>query len=135
MQKLKSKDIKVGDILKLEDNEPVPADLLVLGSNDDRFRCQITTVNLDGETNFKVRYSPSGLPNLKSDSDLLTLRAILEYEEPNSNLYAITGTLFLPKSGGASEESSSSLDVKIGNEIYVQLPASIENVEIGRAHV
>ena len=34
LQKIKSKEIKVGNILKLEGEEQVPADILVLGSRD-----------------------------------------------------------------------------------------------------
>lgn len=53
-QEIKSKDIKVGDIIKLEINDQVPTDLLLLGSSDDFLRCHINTANLDGETNLKV---------------------------------------------------------------------------------
>jgi len=45
----------VGDIVKLEGEEQMPTDLLLVGSSDEFLRCQINTANLDGETNLKVR--------------------------------------------------------------------------------
>jgi len=44
----------VGDIVRLEEEDPLPADILVLSSSDEFHRCQITTANLDGESNLKV---------------------------------------------------------------------------------
>lgn len=53
-QETKSKDVVVGDIIRLEDNDQVPVDVLLLASSDDYLRCLINTANLDGETNLKV---------------------------------------------------------------------------------
>ena len=46
--------LQVGDIVRVEDNEPFPCDLVMLSSSDDQGQCSITTANLDGETNLKV---------------------------------------------------------------------------------
>ena len=44
-------DIKVGDIVKVEKDDEVPADLLLISApNDIVF---VSTMNLDGETNLK----------------------------------------------------------------------------------
>ena len=48
-------DVKVGDVLKLHDGELVPADLLCLHCALDERICYVTTTNLDGETNLKVK--------------------------------------------------------------------------------
>ena len=48
-------DIKVGDLVKVENKEPFPADLVLLSSSEDQAMAYIETSNLDGETNLKVR--------------------------------------------------------------------------------
>ena len=48
-------DLKVGDLVKVENREPFPADLVLLSSSEDQAMAYIETSNLDGETNLKVR--------------------------------------------------------------------------------
>ena len=55
----RSDAIKVGDILKLENNKTIPADVLVLSSADDNGMCYISTETLDGEQNLKPKLAPS----------------------------------------------------------------------------
>lgn len=129
LQTTRSKHLKVGDIIRLEDEDPLPADILVLSSSDDFHRCQITTANLDGESNLKVaveilciistiastvvyiillqmRYCPPGLPKLQSSSDFLNLHAILECEQPSANLYSFNGNLLMFKKYMQSQPES-----------------------------
>nr|CAD7588089.1 unnamed protein product [Timema genevievae] len=54
------KDVKVGDLIHLSNNEFIPADVLVLRSSDPHGLCYIDTCNLDGETNLKQRQVPRG---------------------------------------------------------------------------
>lgn len=49
------KKLAVGQLLRVDDNELFPADLLCLKSNLTDGVCFIRTTNLDGETNLKVR--------------------------------------------------------------------------------
>ncbi|ODN03513.1 putative phospholipid-transporting ATPase IF [Orchesella cincta] len=96
LTEIKSKDITVGDVVKLNADEQVPTDMLLLGSSDEFLRCQINTSNLDGETNLKLRYCPSGLPHFKKDGDFIQLHLIVECEHPCANLYEFNGALFIP---------------------------------------
>lgn len=45
----------VGDVLKVKDGELFAADLLCLHCALDERICYVTTTNLDGETNLKVK--------------------------------------------------------------------------------
>lgn len=53
--KTRSQDLKVGDIIRVCDNEPFPADLLFIYSSKNRGIAYINTMNLDGETNLREK--------------------------------------------------------------------------------
>ena len=66
-QKTAWKRVVVGDFIKLQSDEIIPADLLLLNSSDANSICHIETANLDGETNLKQREVVKGL-NLVSQT-------------------------------------------------------------------
>ena len=45
---IKSKDLRVGDIVRIEDGGAIPADMVILSSSYPNGSCYITTANLDG---------------------------------------------------------------------------------------
>ena len=47
--------IKVGSIVKVEENQYVPADMILLHSSGTKGTCYVETKNLDGETNLKLK--------------------------------------------------------------------------------
>ena len=49
-----SKDLKVGDVVKVMNHDEIPCDIVVVSSSDEKGQCHIMTANLDGETNLKV---------------------------------------------------------------------------------
>lgn len=55
MQKIYCQEILVGDLLKINRNEDVPCDMVLLHSSESSGCCYITTSNLDGENNLKAR--------------------------------------------------------------------------------
>ncbi|KAM9231066.1 phospholipid-transporting ATPase IF, partial [Leptosomus discolor] len=54
--KTRSKNIRVGDIVRVAKDETFPADLVLLSSDRVDGSCHVTTASLDGETNLKVEY-------------------------------------------------------------------------------
>jgi P-type E1-E2 ATPase len=54
-------EIKVGDIIKVNNEEFLPADLVILSTSDSKGSCYIETKNLDGETNLKIKSAPKEL--------------------------------------------------------------------------
>jgi P-type E1-E2 ATPase len=53
----KWRDVKVGDVIMVMENEYLPVDLVILRTSADNV-CYIETKNLDGETNLKHKQAP-----------------------------------------------------------------------------
>lgn len=96
-------DITVGDIVRVESEEPFPADLVLLASSEPEGLCYIETANLDGETNLKVKQAIPETAHLVSPSDLGRLSGKLRSEQPNSSLYTYEATLTIAQ-GQADRE-------------------------------
>lgn len=46
---------RVGDVVRINSEEPFPADIALLSSSEPEGLCYIETANLDGETNLKIK--------------------------------------------------------------------------------
>ncbi|XP_020951504.1 probable phospholipid-transporting ATPase IM isoform X5 [Sus scrofa] len=94
LQNEKWMNVKVGDIIKLENNQFVAADLLLLSSSEPYGLCYIETAELDGETNLKVRHALSVTSELGADINRLAeFDGIVVCEAPNNKLDKFTGVL------------------------------------------
>lgn len=69
-----SSALRVGDLIYLEKNQRVPADLVLLRTSDASGTCFIRTDQLDGETDWKLRVAVSECQQLKEE-DLIKLDA------------------------------------------------------------
>ncbi|KAK7886810.1 hypothetical protein WMY93_026431 [Mugilogobius chulae] len=94
IQKEKWMNVRVGDIIKLENNQFVAADLLLLSSSEPHGLCYIETAELDGETNMKVRQSVSVTCELGDTNNLATFNGEVVCEPPNNKLDRFCGTLY-----------------------------------------
>lgn len=96
-------NVGVGDVIRVESEEPFPADLVLLASSEPEGLCYIETANLDGETNLKIK---QGLPetfSMVSPSELSRLGGRIKSEQPNSSLYTYEATLTMQSGGGEKE--------------------------------
>lgn len=87
--------VQVGDIVKVQNEEAFPADLLLLASSEPEGLCYIETANLDGETNLKIKQSKSETSHLIDPHNLVSelSRSEILSEQPNSSLYTYEGNL------------------------------------------
>ncbi|XP_028136313.2 probable phospholipid-transporting ATPase IA isoform X2 [Diabrotica virgifera virgifera] len=87
------KNVVVGDIVKVWNNDFFPADLVLLSSSEPQGMSFIETANLDGETNLKIRQALSSTSTLTSIQDLVQLFGTIECEPPNKHLYEFNGVI------------------------------------------
>ncbi|XP_020219615.1 probable phospholipid-transporting ATPase 4 [Cajanus cajan] len=86
-------NIMVGDVVKVNKDQFFPADLLLLSSSYEDGICYVETMNLDGETNLKVKRSLESTLTLDNDEVFKDFSGIIRCEDPNPNLYTFVGNL------------------------------------------
>ncbi|KGL84223.1 putative phospholipid-transporting ATPase ID, partial [Tinamus guttatus] len=87
-------NVRVGDIIKLENNQFVAADLLLLCSSEPHGLCYVETAELDGETNTKVRQAIPVTSELGDTSKLARFNGEVICEPPNNKLDKFGGMLY-----------------------------------------
>ncbi|XP_055637865.1 probable phospholipid-transporting ATPase IIA isoform X1 [Toxorhynchites rutilus septentrionalis] len=87
-----SSKLKVGDIIMVEKDERVPADLILLRTSDKSGAVFVRTDMLDGETDWKLRLAIPATQKLISHSDLLNVGASLYVEKPQRDIHTFIGT-------------------------------------------
>jgi phospholipid-transporting ATPase len=100
----KWESIQCGDIVRLESNEFIPADLLLISSSEPEGLCYIETSNLDGETNLKIKQASTQTSALTAPGLVLQLHGNLRSEQPNNSLYTYEGTLDLTSNTGVPKQ-------------------------------
>ncbi|XP_036891889.1 phospholipid-transporting ATPase FetA-like isoform X2 [Sturnira hondurensis] len=94
MEEKKWMNIQVGDIIKLENNQPVTADILLLSSSEPYSLTYVETAELDGETNLKVKQALSVTSQMEANLKLLSaFDGEVKCESPNNKLDRFTGIL------------------------------------------
>lgn len=114
------KDILVGDILVLKSEEELPADLVPLACSGVAGQCYVSTANLDGETNLKIKScvglaqsylcseeKEEGPPLLDQAIECLPgINGLLHIEAPTKSINKFTGSVELPNSQTSQESLS-----------------------------
>ncbi|KAH9993065.1 protein transporter [Russula vinacea] len=117
-----SSSIRVGDLVVLEKNQRLPADLILLRTSDSSGTCFIRTDQLDGETDWKLRVAVPATQKLPSDQELLNLDAEIYADAPSKDIHTFIGTFTIN-----TPPSVSSNDVPMVQVPTVE-PLSAENV-------
>ncbi|KAH8403327.1 hypothetical protein KR222_010825 [Zaprionus bogoriensis] len=87
-----SSKLKVGDVIVVEKNERVPADLILLRTSDRSGSVFVRTDQLDGETDWKPRLAVPYTQKLSRDSDLHNIDASFYVEKPQNDIHSFIAT-------------------------------------------
>ncbi|OQE18015.1 hypothetical protein PENSTE_c019G07314 [Penicillium steckii] len=87
------KNIQVGDFVRLYNEDPIPADIVILSTSDPDGACYVETMGLDGETNLKVRHALHCGRQVRHARDCEKSEFTIESEAPHPNLYAYNGAI------------------------------------------
>lgn len=88
-KKVKSRELLVGNIVKVKENEQIRADMVLLESSDSEGIAYIETSNIDGETDYKQRRT------IKETQKGDYLNGIIECEHPNDEIYIFDSNIKL----------------------------------------
>ena len=86
IETLCSKDIKVGDILLIKNEQYFPADLLFLSSSSQKGLAFVNTMNLDGEANLKEKEAIEHTMKVADPDHLCDQKFSIECDQPNISL-------------------------------------------------
>lgn len=96
-QKKTWQEVKIGNLIKVYENEFIPADIILLKThktNNNDGICYIESKNLDGETSLKYKECNKDISKYYSDeNELRSIRGKLDCEEPNEFIYDFNARL------------------------------------------
>ncbi len=145
-----SADIEVGDLIELNINERIPADMILIKSFDEeQGKVYIRTDQLDGETDWKLRKPCSFTQKIHQIDQFTEVMGYLDIDPPYMNIYEFNGVLNINESGSLFKEplnlentlwantvmaSKRALGIVIytGKETRMQMNSSIANSKIGK---
>jgi len=95
-QETEWKKIRVGNIVKVMENQYFPCDVLLVGSSLPKGISYVETKNLDGETNLKHKQAPKQIVDAAENDHEVQKnfqQAVIECEKENEFLYKFQGNL------------------------------------------
>ena len=90
-----AKDLRVGDIIRVNTNQRIPADLVLLRTYSEGGVVFVRTDQLDGETDWKLRLAVGATQRLTSDVALSSCVATVHAAPPTKDIYDFVGDLTL----------------------------------------
>lgn len=109
-----SSSIKVGDLVLLEKNQRVPADMVLLTTSEEEGTCFIRTDQLDGETDWKLKVAVAETQAL-GEANVGAIEGVLHADVPIKDIHTFQGSLTLRSTGP-------------GSQTETKIPLSVENV-------
>lgn len=123
-----SSKLKVGDLVLLEKNQRVPADLVLLRTSEASGTCFIRTDQLDGETDWKLRVALEPTQRLETDAKLLDVQGEMYAAAPTKDIHSFVGTLTL-RTAAPTVFDPAADDIAVGGqETETRHAVSAENV-------
>lgn len=115
------KSLMVGDIVKIQKNDPLPADVFIFKSSEDKNNCFVETKSLDGETNLKEKKISTKVREAfpEEDKEIYKINHRFNFERPNPYLYSFQGNLEL-KNGDR---------IPIDNSMFILRGSVVRNTE------
>ncbi|KAF5358414.1 hypothetical protein D9756_001292 [Leucocoprinus leucothites] len=88
-------DVQVGDMVKILDNEPIPADILICATSEEEDVAFVETKNLDGETNLKSRHAVPSLTHLNNARACTDPQNnfLVNCERPDTDMYRVNANV------------------------------------------
>jgi phospholipid-translocating ATPase len=88
-------DVRVGDIVKIGEDEAFPADLLICATSEEENAAYVETKNLDGETNLKSRHAVPALAHLRTAAACADPANAfrIECDRPDVNMYKLNAAV------------------------------------------
>uniref|UniRef100_A0A8C9QQW2 Phospholipid-transporting ATPase n=1 Tax=Scleropages formosus TaxID=113540 RepID=A0A8C9QQW2_SCLFO len=114
---------QVGDIVLVKEDETFPCDLILLSTSRDDGTCFVTTASLDGESSHKTYYAVQDTKSFNTEQELDTLRATIECEQPQPDLYKFVGRINI------YQERDEPIARPLGSENVLLRGATLKNTE------
>ena len=115
--KKKWKDVLLGDIIKVKEDEYFPADCILLSTSEESNCCYIETKSIDGETNLKFKKSNKNILEINQNKEKENLiffdKSIIQCQPPNEYIYQFNGK-FIPKNNNYNDNNNM-------NEIFLDI--------------
>ncbi|XP_036372248.1 probable phospholipid-transporting ATPase IIB isoform X3 [Megalops cyprinoides] len=105
---VKSCDIQVGDLIIVEKNQRIPADMVFLRTSEKNGACFIRTDQLDGETDWKLKVAVACTQRLSAVGDLFSINAYVYAQKPQLDIHSFEGNFTREDSDPSIHESLSS---------------------------
>lgn len=127
-RKVEWKEVKPGDLVRVDKNEYFPADLLLIYSTNKNGVAFVETKNLDGETNLKYKESQKDLYKtfgkikdevIQKDEIIekaMNIDCLVQCKDPFPNMYEFDGIIYLSKNNN-DLVSRKTIDPSKNNEI------------------
>lgn len=93
---VKWRDVRVGDVIQLQRNQAVPADVVLLHADGQNGVAHIETMALDGETNLKTKQPCRPVAKAcQTPEDIIARKDFIRFtvEDPNIDLYKFEGNV------------------------------------------
>ncbi|XP_034823898.1 probable phospholipid-transporting ATPase IIB [Maniola hyperantus] len=106
-ERVPASELRVGDIVMLHKGQRVPADMILLRTNETMGTVFIRTDQLDGEIDWKLRIPLPSTQKLPTDAHLLDINAKIFVDKPQKDIHSFIGTCTR-----LDEEETDSLDIE-----------------------